>query len=239
MAVRFHPPAHLRPSAFALTVARVLLGLSGCGDAGWMRALFCEPPHATPFLDVASALLGKLRPFTRTRGVYAFWPTRAGSGPDAQLYPHTDGFGQLNFTVYLTDVPPRCAGLTLWPASHEALYHRGYAHASNPHPQREDYGELCEELAARIPPVEVVGEAGTTIFWHGRSLHSSGISTGGSVRFAVFGDLQQDRPVVPDTQLKEGRERGEPGAWLEQFKAVRPFVTDGAPASDMFADWAV
>ena len=72
------------------------------------------------------------------------------------------------------------------------------------------YKAVFERAVAEIEPVEVCGEAGDVVWWHGRMLHSAGIHVGDAIRFAVPADFQQDRPTVvpPSGRVPSGHAGG-------------------------------
>ena len=201
-------------------------------DLGGADFLLRLVPNNPALRVVATALLGDLRPSRRARGVYAVFPKAAPlSGDPAQtLAPHTDQVcQQLNLCVYLDDVPPRGGGFTLYPGSHRAMFeaHRWHANWS-PLP---GYKEAVERVAAATRPLELVGAKGDAVFWHGRAVHSAGIHAGRNIRWAVFADFTQDRPVLNDD---EHRAAGQ----YEWFKDAKLFRDDAPVASGNAADEA-
>ena len=194
-------------------------------DLGGAEFLVRLVPNNPPLRAVAAALLGDLRPSGRARGVYAVFPTAAppGGDPAAALAPHTDQVcQQLNLCVYLDDVPPRSGGFTIYPGSHRAMFaaHRWHANWS----PLAGYKEAVAQVAATTQPLELVGTKGDAVFWHGRAVHSAGIHAGRNVRWAVFADFTQDRPVLDDD---EHRAAGQ----YEWFKDAKLFQNDARVAA--------
>ena len=187
------------------------------------------PNHPT-VRGVAQALLDQdLRPSTRTRGVYAIFPSR--EPMPGRLGPHTDQVcQQLNACVYLDDVPPRNGGFTLYPGSHRIM-HGAHETEANWSP-RPSYREAIRKVAQQIRPVEFTAVAGTVIFWHGRMVHSSGIHTGNHIRWAVFADFSQNRATLsPDEHRSCGQ--------FEWFKDTELFRHDTPVGEDMWQNWNV
>ena len=85
-----------------------------CGDAPWMLELFGANPRV--LAHVQGLVGGRVRPPTRTRGVYSVWPnSKHREIPDeeigASLGPHNDGSAQvLNGMAYLATVGNRGGG---------------------------------------------------------------------------------------------------------------------------------
>ena len=136
---------------------------------------------------------GRVRPPTRTRGVYSVWPnSRHRDLPEEavgeSLGPHNDGSAQvLNGMAYLDTVGHRGGGFTIWPGAHRLLYY-AYGHQVNPGRDPELYGALMAQVKATITPLEICAPRGSVVFWHGRMAHSAGIHRGGpgtGPRFAV------------------------------------------------------
>jgi len=116
---------------------------------------------------------------------------------------------QLNLMCYLSDTAPRSGSFTLWPDSHRLLYgafefefNDGRAPGGEGNAYVRRYKELHAEAIERIVPVEVCGDAGDVIYWHGRTLHSAGIRRGGAIRLAVPADFQQQRPTLTEGDHK-------------------------------------
>ena len=118
---------------------------------------------------------------------------------------------------------------------------------------------LHRAAISSIVPVEICGEKGDVIWWHGKTLRecsrslcvffrrllfteavgctdSAGIHTGDTVRLAIPADFQQLRETVPKVRP----------AWplkvdyvnnLEWFKDTLPFAEDKPPQPDMWASW--
>ena len=197
------------------------------GSADFLLQLV--PRHAA-VRSVAEALLGAdLRPSTRTRGVYAIFPSA--SPTVGRLGPHTDQVcQQLNVCVYLDDVPPRSGGFTVYPGSHRIMF-QAHETAANWSP-KPGYRDAIRSVAKEIRPVEFAGAAGTVIFWHGRTVHSSGIHTGNRVRWAVFADFTHNRETF---SADEHRAMGQ----FEWFKDTELFRHDAPAGEDMWQNWNV
>ena len=178
-------------------------------DLGAADFLLRLLPNAPQVRRVAEAMLGDLRPSCRTRGVYALFPTRRGaSGTDSgdeqarivkALTPHTDQVcQQLNVCAYLDDVPARCGGFTVYPGSHRLLFgaHRFAANWS-PLPT---FADAMRQVVAEIEPLELTGDKGDVIFWHGRTVHSAGAHFGRGIRWAVFADYMRDEETLSDQE---------------------------------------
>ena len=197
------------------------------GAASFLKRLV---PNHPAVRSVAEALLGPdLRPSTRTRGVYAIFPSK--SPAVGRLGPHTDQVcQQLNVCVYLDDVPPRSGGFTVYPGSHRIMFQAHETEANwSPH---TGYRDAIRKVAKEIRPVEFAGPAGTVIFWHGRTVHSSGIHTGDRIRWAVFADFTQNRETLsPDEHRAVGQ--------FEWFKDTELFRHDSPVGEGMWREWNV
>ena len=207
--------------------------LHDLGDADFLMDLVPNHPRVR---TVAKAILGDdLRPSERTRGVYAVFPNAGEVDPDdpgrltRPLGPHTDQVcQQLNACAYLDDVPPRSGGFTVYPGSHRIMF-RAHRYEANwsPLPGFED---AVRRVVAEIEPVEVAGEKGDVVFWHGRTVHSSGVHLGDSIRWAVFADFTLDRVVLsPEEHTRIGQ--------FEWFKDAKRFAEDAPAGEDMWRSW--
>ena len=213
-----------------------IVKLHDIGNAGYLLDLL---PNDRDVRAVAEALLGEdLRPSIHTRGVYAVFPTQSTSDPSgkrrlsgASLGPHADQVcQQLNTCAYLTDVPPRSGGFTLYPGSHMLMF-QAHKYESNWSPL-PSYQDAMRKVVEDIEPVELIGEKGTVIFWHGRMVHSVGIHIGSSIRWALFADFTQNREVMSD---EEHRRLGQ----FEWFKDAKLFKDDWPVSGDMWRNWKV
>lgn len=187
-------------------------------------------PNHPAVRGIAQALLDHdLRASSRTRGVYAIFPSREPT--PARLGPHTDQVcQQLNACIYLDDVPPRNGGFTLYPGSHRIM-HQAHETEANWSP-RPNYRDAVRKVAKDIRPVEFAAEAGTVIFWHGRMVHSSGIHTGECIRWATFADFSQNRETLsPDEHRACGQ--------FEWFKDTELFRHDTPVGESMWQNWNV
>lgn len=170
-------------------------------DLGSASYLLHLVPNAQALREVAAALLGDLRPSSRSRGVYALFPNATSKHVDVgdALSPHTDRVcQQLNVCVYLDDVPPRSGGFTLYPGSHRTMFkaHRYHANWS----PTQDYENAIEQATSATTPLEIAGAKGDAIFWHGRSIHSAGAHLGEGIRWAIFADYTHCRPTLSDDE---------------------------------------
>ena len=145
-------------------------------DLGGASFLLDLLPNNPSVRHVATAMLGDLRPSRRTRGVYALFPTRtpasASDDEEAQIVralgPHTDQVcQQLNACAYLEDVPARSGGFTVYPGSHRIMF-RAHRYAANWSPL-PTFRAAMRQVVAEIEPLELIGNAGDVIFWHGRT----------------------------------------------------------------------
>ncbi len=206
-------------------------------DIGDQEFLLKLVPNNKRVRSVARMLLGEhLQPSRRTRGVYAIFPPAHLSGEEierhingSQLGPHTDRVcQQLNVCAYLEDVQPRSGGFTVYPGSHRIMFnaHRFEANWS----PTETFDDAMRYVVANIEPVEFVGKQGDTVFWHGRTVHSSGIHVGDAIRWAVFADFTEAREVLDaDTHRKLGL--------YEWFKDAKLFKDDFEVGEDMWRSW--
>ncbi len=215
--------------------------LHDIGAAPWLLDLL---PHNLVVLSLANAILGdNLKPVRCTRGVYGLFPHRSPSGSPvagdaaaqapqprgSMLGPHMDQVSQqLNVCAYLDDVQPRNGGFTVWPGSHRVMWdaHRTEANWS----PAKGFGRRLREISTTIEPFELVGPAGSVIFWHGRTVHSAGIHLGQDVRWALFADYAQDLPVLSDDEHR-------PLGQYEWFKDTRLFRDDYRVTADMWRHW--
>ena len=214
--------------------ARETVKLHDLGSADFIVDLL---PNNAAVRTLATLLLGEnLRASERTRGVYAVFPTTVPAGAagrarrtNTALGPHTDRVcQQLNVCAYLDDVPPRNGGFTLYPGSHKVMF-RTHREASNWSPL-PSFRDTVRRVVRDIEPVELAGQAGDVIFWHGRTVHSAGIHTGDRIRWALFGDFTLDAPTLtPD----EHRELGQ----YEWFKDTELFRDDAPAVGDMWRGW--
>lgn len=210
--------------------------LHDIGAAGYLLDLV---PNNRSVRSVAEALLSDgLRPSIKTRGVYALFPTRNPADPSGEkrlrgtsLGPHTDQVcQQLNACAYLDDVPSRSGGFTVYPGSHKLMFHAHETESNwSPLPS---YDDLMRNVVAEIEPLELIGDKGAVIFWHGRCVHSSGIHIGDNIRWAVFADFTQNREVLSDAEHKHLGQ-------YEWFKDTKLFKDDPRVGPDMWHNWNV
>lgn len=210
------------------------LKLHGLGAAPALLELLPQDPSVC---GIARLLLGpQLREVCRARGVYCIFPGKDGM---EALGPHVDRSAQqLNVCAYLEDVPPRCGGFTVWPGSHRLLY-QTMELENNFSPAPEAFGQGLRRCLEAVVPVELCGEAGDVIFWHGRALRSAGVHTSAeTIRFAVFADFQLEA-AEGDSGLLAAEEEEELSGQHEWFKDTRLYREDRPPCrEDMWRHWA-
>ena len=190
-------------------------------------------PRNPKVRSIAELLLSSsLRRSTRTRGVYALFPReRTESAKPGRLGPHTDRVcQQLNTCLYLDDVLPRGGGFTVYPGSHRIMY-RAHERDANWSPL-DSFPDRMNEVVSTIKPLELIANKGDVIFWHGRTVHTAGIHHNEDIRWAVFGDYCEDRPVLTDD---EHRAAGQ----YEWFKDTELYRTDWPVDDDMWAHWNI
>ncbi|MCZ6869759.1 MAG: phytanoyl-CoA dioxygenase family protein [Gammaproteobacteria bacterium] len=214
-----------------------IVKLHDVGDADYLLDLL---PNDQSVRAVAEVLLGEdLRPSVRMRGVYAVFPTKDPADPSgkrrlsgASLGPHTDQVcQQLNAAAYLDDVSPRSGGFTVYPGSHKRMF-QAHEYESNWSPL-PSYHDVMNKVVEDIEPYELVAEKGSVIFWHGRTVHSAGIHTGSSIRWALFADFTHNREVMSD---EEHRDLGQ----FEWFKDAKLFRDDWpVSVDDMWRNWSL
>ena len=171
--------------------------------------------HPNVLRMVQALIGGPVKRPHRNRGTYVHFPREEIGG----LGPHNDTMpAELFGMVYLSDVPPRSGGTSIWPTSPQRLYscleseHRcGF----NPN---EKYSPEFEAILEEVKPVEFVGGAGDVIFLcarppprcltpadavslchrHPAMIHSAGINSavhgGGTLRIATVMEWQRARP---------------------------------------------
>jgi ectoine hydroxylase-related dioxygenase (phytanoyl-CoA dioxygenase family) len=125
--------------------------------------------------------------------------------PLARERGHIDGYGpafdanhEVSYytvmaSVYLDRVEPRGGGFILWPGSHwyAADYYDDHHleslvdNASLP-AYRDGEWDRCEYLAHQYDPLEIHGDAGTTVFWHQNLLHCGGRHNSPYVRLSTI-----------------------------------------------------
>lgn len=207
-------------------------------DLGDTEVLVDLLPNDPAARAVGRAFLGDLRRSERTRGVYALFPTTVTDDERGQarraaiaLGPHTDQVcQQLNACAYLSDVKPRNGGFTVYPGSHRIMFH-AHRYAANWSPQPA-FRDSVRRVVDEIQPVELIGNAGDVIFWHGRTVHSAGIHTGDDIRWAVFADFTRDFETLdPDEHRALGQ--------YEWFKDAKLFRDDALAGADMWQHWAI
>ena len=195
-------------------------------------------PNNPKIKAVAQQLLSdRLKPIERTRGVYALFPARQKTDNNGSwitgraLGPHTDRVcQQLNVCAYLEDVPPRSGGFTVYPGSHRLMF-KAHTYEANWSPN-EQFPSAMQQVVASIKPVEFSGKRGDVVFWHGRTVHTAGIHTGDAIRWAVFADYTEDRPLVDaDGHRAVGQ--------YEWFKDAKLFQHDEQASEDLWRSWRI
>lgn len=211
-----------------------IVKLHTLGQADFLLHGFANHPRVR---EVARGLLGPALRSTRFfRGVYAIFPTRNGTGEQAELErrrptPHTDhGCQQLNACVYLGDVGPRAGGFTVYPGSHARMF-REHRYEANWSPL-PSYPSALQEVACAVEPLELTARQGSVIFWHGRLAHTPGIHLSHAIRWAAFADYTHERPELTDD---EHRALGQ----YEWFKDAKLFRQDFETSSNLWRHWAI
>ena len=217
-----HPIEHMRR----------VVKLHDLGNEDFILDLLPNDPSVR---RVAESLLSRdLRVSTRIRGVYIAFPseTEPEGGIEDQarfLGPHTDQVcQQLNACGYLDDVNPRNGGFTVYPGSHKRMF-RAHRYEANWSPLKS-FRDTLNEVAETIEPYEIVAEKGSVVFWHGRAVHSVGIHLGADIRWALFADFTQNRPVLTDDEHKDVDQ-------YEWFKDAKLFRSDTPVGDDMWRSW--
>lgn len=149
---------------------------------------------------------GRLNPPRETGRIVLRFPRKeAVNDPEAiqtsQINSHVDGVNvggsmpTFGAAVYLNRIQPRGGGFTVWPGSHHLVgkYYReeaddiygadGGIPALSPDGTWEDDRQLSEQF----DPIEVHGDPGTVVLWHGHMEHTGGINLSpGTVRMGLF-----------------------------------------------------
>ncbi|WP_049898546.1 phytanoyl-CoA dioxygenase family protein [Halococcus agarilyticus] len=120
-----------------------------------------------------------------------------GYGPQFDA-THEVGYHTVMTSVYLEGVQPRGGGFTVWPGSHwyaGEYYSDHHLESLVDDPSLPAYedGEWdrCGDLAQQMDPLEIYGDAGTTVFWHQNLLHCGGINRSPNVRLAAIQRFQR------------------------------------------------
>ena len=196
-------------------------------------------PNHPSVREIAQKLLAnRLKTSERTRGVYAFFPDESLSSDERSkrvrgegLGPHTDRIcQQLNVCTYLDDVPPRSGGFTVYPGSHKIMF-QAHQFEANWSPT-DRFNDALREVVETITPVEFTAQQGDVVFWHGRTVHTAGIHVGDTIRWAVFADFTEDRPIL---DADEHRACGQ----YEWFKDAKLFRDDVEVGEDMWRSWRI
>jgi hypothetical protein len=217
-----HPIEHMRR----------IVKLHDLGSENYILDLLPNDPHVR---EVAETILSRdLRAITRVRGVYIVFPSEPLSEGKLEdqgrfLGPHTDQVcQQLNACGYLEDVNPRNGGFTVYPGSHKRMF-RQHRYEANWSPL-SSFPDTLKEIAETIEPYEIVAEKGSVIFWHGRTIHSSGVHLGADIRWALFADFTRNQPVLTDEEHKDANQ-------YEWFKDAKLFRADKLVGDDMWRSW--
>jgi hypothetical protein len=135
--------------------------------------------------------------------------TTPGSEQAGDINSHIDGVNvgssmpTFGAAIYLDRIQPRGGGFTVWPGSHHLVgkYYReeaGDIYAGDGGiPALSPDGTWAEDrqLSEQFDPIEVHGDPGTVVLWHGHMEHTGGINLSpGSVRMGLFDrfDLRED-----------------------------------------------
>ncbi|HAO55262.1 MAG: hypothetical protein CMQ36_11105 [Gammaproteobacteria bacterium] len=208
-------------------------GIVKLHDIGSHPLLVDLVPNNPRVRAIAERMLGKkLRKSSRTRGVYAVFPTTP-SRKDGQskLGPHTDQVcQQLNACAYLENVTERTGGFTIYPGSHKKIFHQ-HRFQSNWSPT-SSYQETVQQIAKETIPFEVCAPKGSVIFWHGRLVHSVGIHNTKNIRWALFADFTHEKPTLADSEHRKLLQ-------YEWFKDTKLFTQDSRVSQNMWKDWAI
>jgi len=213
-----------------------MVKLHDLGAERYMLDLMNDNPDVNV---IARAFLGnRLRQSECIRGVYALFPQHDEGDPQGtrrvsgtSLGPHTDQVcQQLNACAYLEDVAARNGGFTVYPGSHQIMF-RAHNFEANWSPT-DNFGACIKRVIDEIEPWELTAPRGSVIFWHGRTVHSSGIHTGRDIRWAVFADFTQDRPVLDEDEHRAVLQ-------YEWFKDAKLFRDDAPVHDDMWRHWAI
>jgi hypothetical protein len=126
---------------------------------------------------------------------------------------HSDDRCQFAATCYLDDCPKDCGGFTIWPRSHERIWHhmRGCFREGMPWQVYENsaYGDdtpvvnkVLRSVKRDIEPVETFGPAGTVVLWHQSTMHIAGINHSSDViRKAMIHNFLKTTDSVSDAML--------------------------------------
>lgn len=161
-----------------------------------------------PFIRAAMEQMlgpGMVRSDNRIRGVYPTFPC-----PDYRhnVAPHRDRHPfHVSIVGYLEHVAPGGGGFTVWPGSHELMYH-AFTTRSMDDEQSDRIPSLLQRMAHRHR-IELYGEAGDVIFWHQRLLHTAGTNRTSRIRYAALCDfsrcdIEQTQSLPPADDMWEG-----------------------------------
>ena len=225
-------PAEHWTSTQASDGTRVALELSASSefrdhDIGADPAFLAATSAHPHVLHVVEALAGgPLRRPNRNRGVYFIFPRSIPDGrpATAQLNPHLDATpAVVQAAIYLGDVGARAGGFTLWPGSAQILY--GFMEQERNYTPTGGFGKAFRHIKETITPLEFSGQAGDAIFYHGLSVHSTGINTSRAVRLSSIHDFQRLQPAA--NILWSAKVAGP--ANLQPDGTVPRFYQDGRP----------
>jgi hypothetical protein len=127
--------------------------------------------------------------------------TAPGSQQASEIGSHIDGVNvgssmpTVGVATYLNRIQPRGGGFTVWPGSHHLVgkYYREAAddiYAGDggiPALSPDGSWESDRQLSEQFDPIEVHGDPGTVVLWHGHMEHTGGINLSpGTVRMGLF-----------------------------------------------------
>jgi hypothetical protein len=152
----------------------------------WLYDLLAGNPEVQAHVE---RLLGpgRVAPPAWIRGLYPVFPSDRDREKAVEGHVDTHAF-QVSAVLYLDRVELGGGGFTVWPGSHLAIA-QAYRSRRDEDP-RPEFPEVVADLARRIAPVEISGEAGTLILCHQRLLHAAGINRSRRVRQAMLCDFR-------------------------------------------------
>jgi hypothetical protein len=127
--------------------------------------------------------------------------TTPGSEQASEVNSHIDGVNvgssmpTFGAAIYLNRIQPRGGGFTVWPGSHHLVskYYREEAEdiyagdGGVPALSPDGTWETDRQLSEQFDPIEVHGDSGTVVLWHGHMEHAGGINLSpGTVRMGLF-----------------------------------------------------
>lgn len=127
--------------------------------------------------------------------------TTPGTVQASEINSHIDGVNvgssmpTFGAAIYLNRVQPRGGGFTVWPGSHHLVgkYYREEAEdiyagdGGIPALAPDGTWEEDRQFSEQFDPIEIHGDPGTVVLWHGHMEHAGGINLSpGSIRMAQF-----------------------------------------------------